>query len=85
MTNLHYDYSDVRELVETETKVHWDEVLIRASDSRFKQIGLTQSQVKEIVLLHIDISLQQFNPKNFRVVDRIKIAAHFLFGGSLER
>ena len=85
MPNFHYDYSEARNYVETNTKLIWDENLIRQVDELFHRRLLTQEQVEAMVSLYIDIVLQLWNPKKYSVLNRIKIAFHFLFGGPLTR
>lgn len=50
------------------------------ADAKAKELGLTQDQVNKLMRLHLWQVKTLFTPKNYKFLQRIKIALYFLVG-----
>lgn len=76
---LFYDYTASKAYAEQLGLVWLGDEFVRAADMDANLNGFTQAQVDIAMRHHLAQVLWLFTPANYRFVDRIKLAIHFLF------
>lgn len=75
---LRYEYEDSRRFCQACGLV-FDERTLPLADETFYRAGLTQSQVTQLMNLHIQVTAYAFTPSNYTWKQRLALAFHFLF------
>lgn len=78
----YYDFTDARSYCSS-VGLDWfgdDYAGLVDADQKAKSLGLTQDQVNGAMRLHLWQVKTLFTPKNYKFIQRIKIALYFLTG-----
>ena len=81
MADLHYDYTEPKEYCKQIGLVWLGDDWVHAADSDAKSLNFTQAQVNCAMRHHLWQVKTLFNPKIYKLRQRLWLAAHFLFGG----
>lgn len=79
---LNYDYADAKAYCAT-IGLDWlgdDYGGLIDADQKAKSMGLTQNQVNDLMRLHMWQVRILFTPKNYKFMQRLKIALYFVTG-----
>ena len=77
---LHYDYAPCM-AYSVNLGMAWRPQDVPEIDMTFAEIGLTQEQFEAVLNLHAWRLKYFLSPKNYKAKQRLRMAAHFLFGG----
>lgn len=79
-SNLNYDYTASKTYC-TDIGLLWlGDDFVRAADAEAKKLNFTQEQVDLAMGHHLWQVKILFDPKNYGLKGRLKLALHFLFG-----
>lgn len=77
-----YDLTAARERCAA-VGLHWDEAGAAEAAAEFERIGLDNDQANALMAFHARRVAWLFNPPTYGWMQRIMLAAHFLFGRAL--
>lgn len=74
-----YSYDDAKRHAQ-EKGFQWSDAIEEQVDHEFGRMGLTQSMVDRLIVLHVHYMLHAFTPSQYGFWDRVRMAAYFLRG-----
>lgn len=74
-----YSYDAARRHAEKEG-LQWSDAIEDQVNREFAALGLTQSAVDRLIVLHVHYLKYAFAPANYGLWDRLRMAAYWLIG-----